>query len=287
MQKLSHCVSLQGIILAAMASAVSGVVITPADESSENLARWTKRWDDSNTGWHKSQPHHFLQKHGHHIVPNFAPEAENGGTCDGNQTCIPVRVFVPLCGKTVDMAFLAEHNSVTEVVGVDGVTKALDEFTTEQPHLEITPQTTSPGTAVEKWSGNGITLLRGDLFDLTSDSTSGLFDSVLDRASLVAIQPSLRSSYVATMGKLLKPQGTILLVTFDRRRGTDSARAAGPPFSVDEGEVRRLYEGEEWVESVTLLEELDEFENDPGRVPYWKESGLEELYELCFVIKAK
>ena len=53
------------------------------------------------------------------------------------------------------MAFLAEHNSVTEVVGVDGVTKALDEFTTAQPHLEITPQTTSPSTAAENGPGTG------------------------------------------------------------------------------------------------------------------------------------
>ena len=87
------------LIFSSLSLSLSLNITNRADESSENLARWTKRWDDSNTGWHKSQPHHFLQKHGHHIVPNFVPEAENGGTCDGNQTRTPVRVFVPLCGK--------------------------------------------------------------------------------------------------------------------------------------------------------------------------------------------
>lgn len=238
------------------------------------------------TGWHKTQPHHFLQRHGHHIVPNFVAAEQEEDAGAGSGTCIPVRVFVPLCGKTVDMAFLAEHPSVTEVLGIDGVSKALDEFTAEHPDLKITPSP-SPSPAVDRRSGTSVTLLRGDLFDLTPTSTAGRFHSVLDRASLVAIHPSLRSSYVATTGRLLEPGGRILLVTLDRRRGTDAAREAGPPFSVDEGEVRRLYGGEEWVESVTLLEELDEFENEPGRVPYWKEQGLEEMYELCFVIQAK
>lgn len=190
------------------------------------------------------------------------------------------------------MAFLAEHRGVSEVVGIDGIRKALDEFSTENPNLQIEEEQSTTHhqqqqRAVEKLSGNGIALLRGDLFDLDDDMTDGKFDCIFDRASLVAIRPELRERYVETMGKLMKPGGTILLVTFDRRDGTDDAMKAGPPYSVDEREVRRLYEGLDWVASVTKLEELDEFENDKSRVPHWKEQGLNLLFELCLLIKVK
>jgi len=79
----------------------------------------------------------------------------------------------------------------------------------------------------------------------------------------------------------------MLLVSFDRRKGTDEARKAGPPYSVDEEVVRRLYEGLDWVSSVGKLEELDELEADPGSVQRWKDQGIESLFELCFLIRAK
>jgi len=262
-----------------------------ADETTENLARWSTRWNDSLTGWHKLRPHHFLEKYGHEIIPNFAdpsPSTDNN-TCDNDTTTVgkQARVFIPLCGKTVDLAFMAEHRGVSEVVGIDGVRKALDEFSTENPGLEIGEEY-STHRAVERLSGKGIALLRGDLFDLEDDGmTGGKFDSVFDRASLVAVRPELREQYADTMGKLLKPGGTILLVTFDRREGSDEGKKAGPPYSVDENEVRHLYENLDWVASVTKLDELDEFESDKSRIPYWKEKGLDLVFELCLLIKAK
>jgi thiopurine S-methyltransferase len=124
--------------------------------------------------------------------------------------------------------------------------------------------------------GKKITLLTGDFFDLDETVTGGRFEAIVDRASLVAIQPTLREVYVQIMSKVIKAGGNILLVTIERRSGTD-ADMSGPPFSVPEAEVRRLYENQDWVESVTLLEDQGEMARNEGTT----------MASLYFLIQAK
>jgi thiopurine S-methyltransferase len=182
-------------------------------------------------------------KYGSQVIPNF----------DKEESCAnPIRVFFPLCGKSVDMAFLSKREGVAQVVGVDGVRKALEEFGTENPDLNMKPAASQNGKH-ERLEGTKITLLKGDFFDLDEEATNGRFEAIVDRASLVAIQPTLREDYVEVMSKLIQPGGKILLVVIERKTGTEGDKD-GPPFSVPEAEVRRLYEGQEWVDSVTLLD---------------------------------
>jgi Thiopurine S-methyltransferase (TPMT). len=261
-------------------------------------------------GWHLSSPHHFLLRYGSYLVPNLvSPPPLNAGdeqstktdqesslttgTCNASSSSAenaadPVNIFVPLCGKTVDMAFLATHPGVKEVVGVDGIREALVEFAQEHSDLGIQQVDSIP--AFEKYKGKNISLLKGNFFDLEKlqqvQQVAGPFDGILDRASMVAIDPSLRESYVNILGKLLKPGGCILLITFDRRAGTPEGRNAGPPFSVDDEEVRRLYGKLDWVESITKLDEKDELDNDESK-KRWLSQGVESLFELVYVIQAK
>jgi thiopurine S-methyltransferase len=179
------------------------------------------------------------------------------------------------------MAFLTDQKGVSEVVGVDGVRKALDEFSTEHERFELKDDGVFGG--VERIIGKGISLLRGDFFDLEETMTDGQFDAIYDRASMVAIRPELREKYVDVIRKLIKPGGNILLVTLDRREGTDEAKKAGPPFSVDEKEVERLYGSQSWVQSIAKVEEVNEFEANPGGP--LQNSDLTALYEICFIIK--
>ena len=134
--------------------------------------------------------------------------------------------------------------------------------------------------------GKGITLLKGDFFDISEEATGGKFDAVWDRGSMVAIHPELREEYVRIIGKLLKPGGTILLATVDRRAGSEEGMAAGPPWSLNEADVRGLYETADWVESVTVLEEYDDFLDEASK-ERWISKGLNSVFEMCFVIKAK
>jgi thiopurine S-methyltransferase len=254
-------------------------------ESSDILARWSQRWTDNKLGWHKTEPHQFLIKYGSELVPQFLGTDE-GVTClaDEKDPKEKVRIFVPLCGKTMDMAFLAHHTSVDEVVGCDGIRKALTDFSEEHDDLGI-EEVSSVG-AFDSFKGKGITLLKGNHFELDDEVTGGKFDGILDRASIVAINPDLREKYVDIMGQLIKPGGSILLVTVDRREGTQEGMGAGPPFSVDDKEIQRLYANLDWVDSVTKLEECDEFQDEESKSRYTMQ-GVDSLFELVYVIKAK
>ena len=172
-------------------------------------------------------------------------------------------------------------------MGIEGIRKALEEYAEEHPDLEIVPIEGS-ADAYERFVGKKTTLLKGDFFGLDADAAGGQFDSIWDRASMVAIDPALRGTYVNVMKKLLKPGGSILLVTFERRTGTEEAVKMGPPFSISEEQVRGLYEPQEWVESVSLLEEIDYFAmNSEAENARYTSSGVTSLFELVFEIKAK
>jgi len=155
----------------------------------------------------------------------------------------------------------------------------------ENPELHL--KATSKSDHTNKWIGDGVQLICGDYFALDETKSGGKFDAVFDRASMVAIDPSKRKEYVDIMRHLILPGGKILLVTIEKRQGDDDACRSGPPYSIGETDVRKLYEGLDWVESVELLEEYDEFELDPGGASRWKSKGVTAMYELAFLITTK
>lgn len=208
-----------------------------------------KKWDSNKISWHKEEIHEVLKKHGEQVLPGLF-------STDAVCAAPPKTVFVPLCGKTVDMAHLAASPAVEKVVGVDGILQALEAFAFEQPQLEIHPAAAEEGgggggdDGYRRLKGRKIELLQGDFFELDEELSTGgrRFAVIFDRASLIAIDPSLRERYVEITGKLLQPGGQILLVTLTRPDEN------GPPFSTPESAVRDLYEKQPWVESVTPVE---------------------------------
>lgn len=92
--------------------------------------------------------------------------------------------------------------------------------------------------AHEAHYAKGVTLLRADVFD-PKPETIGTFEAVYDRAALVAVAPDDQRRYVETCRALLAPGGGTFLVGF----AYDQEKAPGPPWSVDEETVRRLYAG--------------------------------------------
>jgi thiopurine S-methyltransferase len=181
------------------------------------------------------------------------------------------------------MAYLAKLSSVKEVVGIDGIRKALEEFAEEQPELNVSQQPQVGN--YERFVGTKITLLKGDLFEFDELAAGGRFGAIFDRASLVAIQPTLRNEYVRVMGNVIAPGGKILLVTIERKSSDEEAVNKGPPFSLSEQVVRDLYGGEDWVESISLLEQEDTFVKEPEQKARYE--GLDSMMELTFLIQAK
>jgi hypothetical protein len=248
----------------------------------------------------------------------FDNDNDNQGS-NNNALAGGTRIFVPLCGKSVDLAYLASHPQVSYVVGIDIVHDAVEQFIAEHPGLSMNEVQVSSDecglideettTICHKGSKNSsifrgpkVTFLIQDLFHLLNmttadrakimfnhhgEASSTSFTGIYDRGSLVAIHPSLRVKYITLMDELLDPGGTILLVSLDRRQTiSDESKYDGPPFSLNELEIRKLYETQSWVESVTLLTEVDELTTNEEK-ERWKNKGVLELYEMVYLIKKK
>jgi thiopurine S-methyltransferase len=174
---------------------------------------WRERWQEGRIGFHEGKPNAFLAKH----VDKLGPRG---------------RVFVPLCGKAEDLAFLASRGH--EVVGVDLVESAVRDFFREHG---IDPEESRTDRLLTL-RHEAITLLAGDFFALTKEDVAGA-TAAYDRASIVALPPDMRARYVAHLRALLAKGAPIVTITFDY----DESRFTGPPFAVTEAELRRHYEG--------------------------------------------
>lgn len=171
---------------------------------------WIERWAEGRIGFHEGKPNHYLERHAARLA--------------GAR-----RVLVPLCGKAIDLAYLAGRGH--EVVGVELVEDAVRQFFVEQG---VTPEVTSRGAFVQYTAG-AITIFAGDWF-ATGAALVGRFDAVYDRAALIAMPPELRPRYVAHQ-RTLAGAAPILLVTLEYPQEV----MEGPPFAVLEDEVRRLH----------------------------------------------
>ena len=186
------------------------------NEAAGARVMWAKRWDEGQIGFHEGVPNDLLVKH----VARLGPEPSGRAR----------RVLVPLAGKAVDLAWLAERGD--EVVGVEFHMGAVRAFFEERG---VDPPVVQMGTHASMTS-NGVTLVCADIFDVLPEEL-GTFDVVYDRAALVALEPSTRKRYVDVCRSLLVEGGVTFLIAF----AYDQSKAPGPPWSVEETVVRELY----------------------------------------------
>ena len=154
------------------------------------------------------------------------------------------RVFVPLCGKSRDMAWLTAQGYQT--LGVELSEIAARSFF-EESGLDATRE--QAGSFV-RYRSEQVEYLCGDFFSLQPEHVSGVA-AVYDRASLIALPPDLRVQYAAGMKTLLQPGTQVLLVTITY----PDDRINPPPFRVFRTEVEALYAP--WCD-VELLAESEE-----------------------------
>ena len=124
--------------------------------------------------------------------------------------------------------------------------------------------------AFEIWEQDELRILLGDFFVLEPRHLADCA-GVYDRASLIALPPSLRERYVCHLDTLLPPGLRTLLVTLEY----DQTVLPGPPFAVDEAEVRRLYAATHEVDVLTVRDALAEESR-------WRERGLTWLFERVY-----
>jgi len=197
---------------------------------------WLQRWHEGRIGWHQSAGNASLKKY---------------WSAQGRQ------VLVPLCGKTPDLVWLADHGN--EVVGVELSELAVRSFFKEQSlEFTVTDGELSLFKAVDK----PISIYCGDYFDLRSLQC----DAHFDRGALVALPEKVRSRYVAQTNGLTSDDPKRMVITLDY----DQQVADGPPFSVSDNELLAY-----WPE-LECVAAIDDLANGP---PHFRESGLSAMLE--------
>jgi thiopurine S-methyltransferase len=174
------------------------------------------------------------------------------------------RVFVPLCGKSLDLLWLQTHGH--RVVGVELSALALESFCMENG----IPARRRQVDEFEVYEAAGLELYRGDFFALTP-ALLGSVPAVYDRAALIAWPPELRPAYVEHIAALTAPGTQTLLITLEYQQ----SQMSGPPFAVTADEVGRLYAPNHAIQQLSRDDIL------PGE-PRWRSRGLTELHEICF-----
>lgn len=210
---------------------------------------WHQRWASDQIGFHEGQVNAYLARH----------YADLGLT--PGQT-----VFVPLCGKSVDLRWLADEGA--HVVGVELSPIAVEGFFAEQG---LTPRTRKEA-AFTIWESGPIRLLCGDYFALAPADLAGVH-AVYDRAALIALPPERRTDYVAHLDRLLPGARRTLLVTLEYSQ----EQMQGPPFSVAEREVHSLFAGAH-IERLGIQDVLADN-------PRFREKGLTRLLECAYRIE--
>lgn len=173
---------------------------------------WHQKWERGDIGFHENRENPLLVEHFEKL--NLA---------------VGSRVFLPLCGKTLDIAWLLACGY--RVVGVELSTLAINELFKA---LGLEPEIVKVGAFV-RYSTEDIDIFAGDIFAMIAECL-GPVDAIYDRAALVALPAGTRAKYASHLMELTgaTPQ---LLISYEYNQ----ALMDGPPFSVCEGEIEQLY----------------------------------------------
>ncbi|WP_299592461.1 thiopurine S-methyltransferase [uncultured Microbulbifer sp.] len=173
---------------------------------------WLEKWQKNEIGFHNSDAHPLLVTHFQKL-----------GLAPGS------RVFLPLCGKTLDIGWLLTQGF--RVCGAELSEEAVIQLFAQ---LELEPEIEQLNT-LRRYSSDGLDIFVGDVFHLTAEML-GAIDAIYDRAALVALPENMRARYAGHLTTIAKtaPQ---LLISFDY----DQNLLPGPPFRVGPDEVATLY----------------------------------------------
>jgi thiopurine S-methyltransferase len=207
---------------------------------------WNERWNRGEIGFHQSDIHWALKRHWDSVADGHAD-----------------RVLVPLCGKSLDLRWLAQHGH--NVVGIEFSPHAVSNFYKEWGKL---PTQSSSADSLIHWQAENVELFEGDFFDFSSGEAFELF---YDRAALIALPREMRPSYLEHLRSMLGKNSRGLLVTFEY----DQSEMDGPPFAVLEDELMD-YAGMRFQ----LLERRDVLAEHAR----FAEHGLTALHECAWLV---
>lgn len=191
-------------------------------------AYWEEVWRNDDLGFHQPKVNQHLQRFWQRL--RLTPDS---------------RVFVPLCGKSLDMDWLLSEGH--EVIGADIAEKAQQDYLVT--HNEPVRYTEENKLKLA-WQGR-LLFVVGDILHLEPEMLRSV-DAVYDRAALIALPRAVRQNYALFLAHCLKPGARMLLIT---RQAPEERHS--PPFNVSAAEVDELYANNFRVERV-LTEQRDD-----------------------------
>ncbi|MDP2546619.1 thiopurine S-methyltransferase [Oceanobacter sp. 4_MG-2023] len=174
---------------------------------------WHAKWERGEIGFHQNETNPVLVKYYERLALK-----------EGQ------RVFLPLCGKTLDIGWLLGQG--VQVAGAELNESAIQALFAE---LGVTPEIRQIGPLLQ-YQADGLDIFVGDIFDLSAE-VLGEVDAIYDRAALVALPPALRQRYSEHL-RQLTDTARQLLVSYEY----DQEKRKGPPFSVPRAELHQHYD---------------------------------------------
>lgn len=212
---------------------------------------WLERWIQGETPFHQEHVNPYLG----YYYGELGPPPEKRAA---------YRVFVPLCGKSRDLYWLQQ--SGYDVIGVEFSEVAVKQFFAEQ-QLAYSKQHRKH---VVSYRAERLEILQADFFELQADDIGDITD-IFDRASLIAYPAEMRRDYVNKITGLQKPDTRTLLITLTYPEN----EMKGPPFSVNDDEVIRLYSDNFRINKLAAKNSIED-------EPRFKQRGLTSLTETAY-----
>jgi thiopurine S-methyltransferase len=208
---------------------------------------WHERWRAGQIGFHQSAVDRNLREQWSRL------ELASGS-----------RVFVPLCGKSLDLLWLLEQGH--SVAGVELSAVALESLLMEHG----IPATRRTLDRFDVYQAGNLQLYCGDFFAL-NPPLLGPVAAVYDRAALISWIPELRAGYVSHISALTRPGTRTLLVTLEYPQ----TQMKGPPFSVTADDVEHLYARNHAIQELSKHDVL-------ATEPRLRSRGVTQLHEVSY-----
>ncbi|MBP6019142.1 MAG: thiopurine S-methyltransferase [Burkholderiaceae bacterium] len=213
---------------------------------------WLERWREGQTFFHQQRVTPLLQK----FWPALDVPADS-------------QVLVPLCGKSLDMLWLAQQGY--RVLGIELSPLAVQQFFDEN-QIQATIHDSALG---QHYVSGNIEIICGDIFNLDATTLAACV-GVYDRAALIALPTEMRARYVQHVYSQLADnyQGLLLTLEYDQNL------MAGPPFSVDEAQVQSLFSTHS---KAVILDRRGILEKEPK----FAQRGLTSLDSVSYQLSRK
>jgi thiopurine S-methyltransferase len=211
---------------------------------------WHNAWEKEKQGWQQSTANTHLQ--------SFWKEFDQG---EQNS-----KVFVPLCGQSLDMLWLLEQGH--SVIGVELNRGSIERFY----HQHQIPHQVSECGTFTTFDADQLSILTGDFFDLEAKHLDGV-SLIYDRAALIALPPDMRVDYAQKIKDITVRGQRIFLISMEY----NISEMSGPPFSVSDEEIYNLFSANFEIEKRISS-------SDPALLGGLVKRGLTALTENVFFL---